>query len=100
MTSLAGLKIVSFESRRSAEIAELIRRHGGTPISAPSMREVPLEDNQVVIDYLERLAAGAVDIALLMTGVGLRLLVRTAAPQWSAEQVAQALRQATLVARG
>ena len=100
MANLEGLKVVSFESRRSVEIAELIRRHGGTPISAPSMREVPLDDNQVVIRYLERLAAGEVDIAILMTGVGLRLLVQAAAPQWPAEKVAETLRRATLVARG
>src|SRR6185436_20476547 len=100
MANLEGLKVVSFESRRSVEIAELIRRHGGTPISAPSMREVPLDDNQVVIRYLERLAAGEVDIAILMTGVGLRLLVQAAAPQWPADKVAETLRRATLVARG
>jgi hypothetical protein len=26
---LLGLRVVAFESRRAAEIAELIRRHGG-----------------------------------------------------------------------
>lgn len=39
---LEGLKIVSFESRRAREMAELIRRYGGEPIIAPSMREIPL----------------------------------------------------------
>jgi uroporphyrinogen-III synthase len=100
MADLEGLKAVSFESRRAAEIAELIRRHGGTPISAPSMCEVPLDDNRVVLGYLERLAAGAIDVVILMTGVGLRLMVRAAAPQLTAAQVVQALRRAKLVARG
>lgn len=98
--NLQGLKVVSFESRRSVEIAELIRRHGGVAVSAPSMREVPLQDNSDVGEYLERLEAGEVDVAVLMTGVGLRALVQAAAPARSAEQVANALRRATLVARG
>src|SRR3989475_10978942 len=39
--ALNGLRVVSFESRRAAEMAELIRNYGGEPIQAPSMREVP-----------------------------------------------------------
>lgn len=97
---LDGLRVISFESRRSAEIAELIRRHGGIAISAPSMREVPLEDNSEVLRYIERLDAGEVDLVVLMTGVGLRTLVKAAAPQRSPQQVGEALRRATLVARG
>jgi hypothetical protein len=42
--ALNGLRVVSFESRRSAETAELIRNYGGEPIQAPAMREVALED--------------------------------------------------------
>lgn len=98
--ALQGLKIVSFESRRAVEMAELIRRHGGTAVGAPSMREVPLEDNRDVREYLEQLEAGDVDVAVLMTGVGLRALVQAAAPHRSADRVAAALRRATLVARG
>ena len=97
---LVGLCVVSFESRRSTEMAELIRRHGGVAISAPSMREVPLSENREALDYLVRLAAGEVDIVILMTGVGLRTLVRAVAAEWPVERVAAALRRATLVARG
>src|SRR6266446_4914079 len=44
--ALNGLRVVSFESRRSAEMAELIRNYGGEPIQAPAMREVPLTDQR------------------------------------------------------
>jgi uroporphyrinogen-III synthase len=94
------LKIVSFESRRAHEIAELIRRRGGVAISEPSMREVPLEDTREVADYIEELEANRVDVVILMTGVGLRTLVKAAAGVRSPEQIAQALRKARLVARG
>ena len=40
-----GLRVLSFESRRATEIAELIRRQGGDAFVAPSMRETPLENN-------------------------------------------------------
>lgn len=45
---LTGLRVVSFESRRSRELAELIRNYGGEPIQAPSMREAPLTDSRLV----------------------------------------------------
>ena len=56
--SLEGLRVVSFESRRAKEMAELIRRYGGEPIVAPSMREVPLSENRAALDLLPQLEAG------------------------------------------
>ena len=50
---LTGLRVVSFESRRSAEVAELIRNHGGTPMQAPSMREIPLADQHEALAFGE-----------------------------------------------
>ena len=48
--NLNGLKVVSFESRRAKEMAELIRRYGGEPVTAPSMREVPLSENRAALE--------------------------------------------------
>ena len=53
--SLAGLRVVSFESRRAAEIAELVRRRGGEPFSAPAMRELPLAESPAIVEFAERL---------------------------------------------
>jgi hypothetical protein len=55
---LSGLRVVSFESRRSAEMAELIRNYGGEPIQAPSMREIPLTDQHDALAFGEALLAG------------------------------------------
>ena len=55
---LQGLKVISFESRRAVEIAELIRRYGGDPFVAPSMREVPLEENRAALELIPELEAG------------------------------------------
>jgi len=97
---LRGLRVVSFESRRATEMAELIRRHGGKPISAPSVREVPLKENRAALDYVARLAAGEISIVILMTGVGLRTLVQAVSSEWTRDRLAAALRRATLIARG
>jgi len=53
LQGLSGLRVVSFESRRSAEMAELIRNYGGEPIQAPSMREVPLADQHEALAFGE-----------------------------------------------
>src|SRR5258707_203361 len=56
--SFAGLKVVAFESRRAAEMAQLIRKQEGEPIIAPSMREAPIERNEEAFRFAERLLAG------------------------------------------
>jgi uroporphyrinogen-III synthase len=98
--SFAGLKVLSLESRRSAEIAELIRRQGGEPVLAPSMREAPLERNEEAFRFAERLFAGEFDMVILLTGVGTRLLHQALATRYPAERFPEALRRVTVVARG
>jgi len=99
-TDLQGLRVVSFESRRASEMGELIRRYGGEPILAPSMREVPLSENPAAMDFIGELEAGRLDFVILLTGVGTRTLVAAVATRYSRERVAAALQRATVVARG
>jgi uroporphyrinogen-III synthase len=98
--ALSGLTVLAFESRRAAEMAELIRRFGGTPISAPSMREVPLEASPEADEFLRRLEGGGVDVVILLTGVGTRALAAALAPRCPRQRFADLLRQTTVVARG
>ncbi|HTQ52815.1 MAG TPA: uroporphyrinogen-III synthase [Bryobacteraceae bacterium] len=98
--SFAGMRVLSLESRRSAEIAELIRKQGGDPVLAPSMREAPLEKNDEAFRFAERLFAGEFDMMILLTGVGTRLLDQTLSARYPAGQFAEALRRITVVARG
>ncbi len=65
-----GLVVAAFESRRASEMDSLISRHGGRPRVAPSMREVPLEDDCAVAEFVRRLLDGQIDVLLLLTGVG------------------------------
>ncbi len=48
---LAGLRVLSLESRRAPEMAKLIENYGGRAIVAPSMREVPLESNTEALAF-------------------------------------------------
>jgi len=98
--SLQGLRVVSFESRRANEMAELIRRYGGEPIAAPAMREVPLSENRAPFDLLAQLEVGNLDLLILMTGVGTRTLNEALLTRFPQERILSALRQTQLVARG
>ena len=95
-----GLRVVAFESRRANEIAELIRRQGGDPFVAPSMREAPLENNAEAFAFAERLFRGEFDMMILLTGVGTRALDKVLATRYPPEAFAEALRKLAVVARG
>src|ERR1700692_1363933 len=96
----AGLRVLSFESRRATEIAELIRRQGGDPFVAPSMREAPIENNPEAFAFAELLFRGEFDMMILLTGVGTRALDKILASHYPPETFAEALREMTIVARG
>ncbi len=98
--NLQGLKVVSFESRRAKEMAELIRRYGGEPIVAPSMREIALTEHRAALELLPRIEAGEFDILILMTGVGTKTLNEILLTQFAQERIIAALRKVQLVARG
>ena len=44
-----GLRVLSLESRRAQEMAELIRKQGGDPFVAPAMRDLVSEQIDMVI---------------------------------------------------
>ncbi len=95
-----GLRVLSLESRRSAEIEKLIRARGGDPFVAPSMREVPLQDNPQAFAFATRLFAGEFGMVILLTGVGARLLNQILETRYPPGAFVAALRQLTVVVRG
>ena len=58
MADLQGRVIVTLEGRMPSALAGLIERHGGKPLLAPAMREVPLPGRQEVIDFISDKYAG------------------------------------------
>ncbi|MDY6951045.1 MAG: uroporphyrinogen decarboxylase [Thermodesulfobacteriota bacterium] len=96
----AGLRVVSFESRQADEMAKLITEAGGKPLVAPTMREVPLQQNSEVFTFAKLLLAGWLDVLILMTGVGTRLLVQTAATKYDVDEFVDALKSIKIFALG
>ena len=92
--------VCSFESRRADEMCSLIARHGAQPISAPSMREIPIEDNPVAIQTIKDLIAGKFPIVILLTGVGTEALFDVARSQGWYESMMEVLGKTTIVIRG
>jgi uroporphyrinogen-III synthase len=98
--SFSGKRVLSLESRRAPEMAELIRRQEGIPFVAPSMREMPLDEDAEAFQFADRLFRGEFDMMVLLTGVGTRQLKRLLAKRHPEGAFADALRQITIVARG
>jgi uroporphyrinogen-III synthase len=100
-SGFGGRSVVTFESRRAAEMASLVERHGGVAVAAPTLREVPLVENAGALVFARGLSAGAFDAVVLMTGVGTRALVEEIAPALDRAAFAERLAGLPLVvARG
>lgn len=95
-----GVRVLSLESRRAAEMEKLIAAHGGKAIVAPSMREVPLESNDEAKAFVRTLREGGFDIVIFLTGVGARALARVAQMVDPLEDFLAALRKIAVIARG
>jgi uroporphyrinogen-III synthase len=96
----AGLCVAAFESRMADQMIQLIERYGGRQLVAPSMREVPLEENADVLCFGERLLAGEFDMVILLTGVGTRFMLKVLDTRWLRAQILAALGKTITVVRG
>ncbi len=95
-----GLRVAIFESRMAGTLASLVEKHGGIAIPAPSMREVPIEDNVEAVAFLDNLLAGRFDVVIFETGVGVRMLVQALESRLPASGWGEALTGSKVVARG
>jgi uroporphyrinogen-III synthase len=98
--NLAGLKVVTFESRRAKEMVELIRRYGGEPITAPAMREIAVSESSAALELVPQLEAGKFDLLIVTTGVGMRTLNERLLAQYSQARIVSALQKVPILARG
>lgn len=99
-TPFDGLRVAIFESRMAGELAALVTKQGGVPVSAPSLREIPLADNPEARSFAARLVAGDFDVVIFETGVGVRYLVALLGPDLSGSPWAEVLGKTKVVARG
>ena len=95
-----GARVRSLESRRAGEMATLIRKQGGEPFVAPSMREIELDRQEEAFEFGRRLLADDFDAVVLLTGVGTRLLRKTLLTRIGENELKAALGRTTIVVRG
>ncbi|MBP90709.1 MAG: uroporphyrinogen decarboxylase [Planctomycetaceae bacterium] len=98
--SFKGLHVAALESRSAGDMTRLIERHGGVPHVSPSMREVPLDENRIAIDFAHRLITGQINIVILMTGVGFRHLLSAIERHVDRQRVLDSLADVTTICRG
>ncbi len=99
-TGFQGLRVGALESRMASEMERLIARHGGIPIVAPSMQEVPLSEHSQALAFGETLVSGNIDLVVFLTGAGCRTLLDILETQYSRETLQDALENVTIVTRG
>src|SRR5258706_994015 len=98
MSSLHGARVALLESRLGPQLGELVRRLGGTPVLAPSVREVPhVEETDAFVDAL---LTGRFAIVVALTGAAALAVLRAAEGRGRLPEALDALRRATLGARG
>lgn len=95
-----GQRIAILESRAAAQVAALVQRYGGIPISAPALAEVADTQPELVRDLIERHAATPPALAIFQTGVGTRALFETALELGLADTLARMLDHTVVAVRG
>lgn len=81
-------------------MTSLLRRGGAVPTVVPSLREVPLEQNEAAFQFAERLLAGEIEMVIFLTGVGARALLEVVTSRFERATVLAAFGQCTVVVRG
>lgn len=97
--SLQGIRVGVPASRRAAETARLIQRHGGEAVVGPVMVEVP-EDAEVLRPVTEEILGAGLTHSVHLTGVGTRMWFEAAEAVGLLDDLLGLLRAITVVARG
>lgn len=100
MSGFNGLRVLSFESRRAKEIAQLITNYGGVAIVAPSTREIPDSPHEDELKLIHGIVAGEYDVVMFMTGVGARAFIDAAATSVPRQDFLSALGKTRVIVRG
>jgi uroporphyrinogen-III synthase len=97
---LAGYTVAVTADRRQEEQVELLCRRGATTIVAPTIRTIPLVQGEGLRTAIEALTARPPEIAVLLTGIGVRALVAAAESMDGGDALLDALSDADVVTRG
>jgi uroporphyrinogen-III synthase len=92
--------VAILESRMRDHIAGLVRKHGGTPFSAPALAEIPDVDPTHIDELIRDWNSAPPDIFIFQTGVGTRVLFAATDSLGLTDVLLQLLHSAQVVVRG
>jgi uroporphyrinogen-III synthase len=92
--------VALLESRMQSELARLVERHGGAPLSVPAVREAGQIPADSIHPLLTDLTAGRYEVLLFMTGVAVSFLFELAEQVGRRSELVASLRRMTTVCRG
>jgi len=98
MRTLKGRTVALLESRQRGELAGMVERLGGTPISAPAVSEEPSHEDAGPV--LERLSDGGYRMVIALTGAGVNALFKQAERRGAVDAVRRAMERVTIACRG
>lgn len=92
--------IAILESRAADQMADLVRKYGGTPFSAPALSEIADIEPAHIRELLQEWTANPPDIFIFQTGVGTKALFATTDSLGLSDTLLQQLASTWVVVRG
>ena len=98
--SLEGKRVGVLESRMAGQLGDLIRKRGAEVMSAPALREAPVDCLDMVGELIDGISDGEFQVVVAQTGVGVSALFKEAAKLSRDSELLTGLRRVVCVARG
>jgi uroporphyrinogen-III synthase len=92
--------IAILENRAGEQLADLVRKYGGIPFSAPALAEIPDIDPVHIAELVRSWKSKVPDFFIFQTGVGVKALFATTDSLGITEQFQKTLAASILVVRG
>jgi len=92
--------VAILETRVGAQMADLVRKHGGIPFSAPALAEIPDVDPAHIAELIADWIINPPDIYIFQTGVGVRALMAATDALQLTDKLLRLLDAAQVVVRG
>ena len=97
---MRGKTVAILESRLGRQFAELVTKHGGRPLHAPALAEVPDVDRGAIAALVPGLESGPPRLAIFQTGVGTRALFDATDELGLTQRFLGVLEKTTVAVRG
>jgi uroporphyrinogen-III synthase len=97
---MKGKTVAILEARVADQLADLVRKYGGIPLSAPALAEIPDIDPARISGMLAEWAVNAPDFFIFQTGVGVKALLGATDSLGLTDELLRMLAAARVVVRG